>query len=69
MDKKTIKECFDEHHLDGYEKLDLYNPETYRRRSRKRGIARHSGKGSKGNAVSNTWLRCQSCRYIKVGNV
>jgi len=28
MDKKTIKECFDEHHLDGYEKLDLYNPET-----------------------------------------
>jgi GTP cyclohydrolase I len=28
MDKKTKKECFEEHHLDGYEKLDLYNPAT-----------------------------------------
>jgi GTP cyclohydrolase I len=26
MDKKTNKDCFEEHHLDGYEKLDLYNP-------------------------------------------
>jgi GTP cyclohydrolase I len=26
MDKKTKKDCFEEHHLDGYEKLDLYNP-------------------------------------------
>ena len=28
MDEKILKECFDEHHLDGYEKLDLYNPAT-----------------------------------------
>ena len=28
MDEKLLKECFDEHHLDGYEKLDLYNPAT-----------------------------------------
>ena len=31
MDKKIIKECFDEHHLDGYEKLDLYNPATIKK--------------------------------------
>jgi len=31
MDKKTKKECFEEHHLDGYEKLDLYNPATIKK--------------------------------------
>lgn len=31
MDKKTKKECFEEHHLDGYEKLDLYNPSTIKK--------------------------------------
>jgi GTP cyclohydrolase I len=31
MDKKIMKECFDEHHLDGYEKLDLYNPATIKK--------------------------------------
>ena len=31
MDNKTKKECFEEHHLDGYEKLDLYNPATIKK--------------------------------------
>ena len=33
MDKKIKKECFEEHHLDGYEKLDLYNPTTIKKLS------------------------------------
>jgi GTP cyclohydrolase I len=31
MDNKTKKDCFEEHHLDGYEKLDLYNPATIKK--------------------------------------
>ncbi|MFZ4741598.1 MAG: GTP cyclohydrolase I FolE [Bacteroidales bacterium] len=31
MDNKTKKDCFEEHHLDGYEKLDLYNPSTIKK--------------------------------------
>lgn len=31
MDKKLTKAIFEEHHLDGYEKLDLYNPQTIRK--------------------------------------